>query len=80
MTTVGRCIAVGLMVAGIAVLGTVTATLASWLVETVRGEAHTTDVELAASRADVARLVSMVERLAEGRSHGAGLTSGGEPA
>lgn len=34
-TATGRCIAVGLMIAGIALLGVVTATLASWLVQKV---------------------------------------------
>ncbi len=36
VTVEGRAIAVGLMIAGIAVLGIVTATLASWLVERVQ--------------------------------------------
>jgi len=35
VTALGRCIAVGLMIGGIALLGVVTATLASWLVEKV---------------------------------------------
>ena len=35
---VGRVVAFGLMLGGIALLGTVTATLASWLVETVAAE------------------------------------------
>ena len=34
----GRLVAFGLMIGGIALLGTVTATLASWLVETVAAE------------------------------------------
>jgi voltage-gated potassium channel len=38
VTGVGRLAAVGLMVGGIALLGTVTATLASWLVEAVAAE------------------------------------------
>jgi len=37
-TTIGRCIAAGLMISGIALLGIVTATLASWLVEKVSEE------------------------------------------
>lgn len=40
VTGTGRFIAAGVMVAGIALLGTVTATLASWLIESVREEAH----------------------------------------
>ena len=35
--------AFGLMIAGIALLGTVTATLASWLVETVQAEKQQAD-------------------------------------
>jgi voltage-gated potassium channel len=38
VTPVGRLVAFGLMIGGIALLGTVTATLASWLVETVAAE------------------------------------------
>lgn len=38
VTGVGRLVAFGLMVGGIALLGTVTAMLASWLVETVAAE------------------------------------------
>ena len=38
VTSVGRVVAFGLMLGGIALLGTVTATLASWLVESVHAE------------------------------------------
>jgi voltage-gated potassium channel len=38
VTSVGRVVGFGLMLGGIALLGTVTATLASWLVETVAAE------------------------------------------
>jgi voltage-gated potassium channel len=38
MSGTGRLVAFGLMIGGIALLGTVTATLASWLVETVAAE------------------------------------------
>jgi len=38
VTGLGRLVAFGLMVGGIALLGTVTATLASWLVELVGTE------------------------------------------
>jgi voltage-gated potassium channel len=38
VTAVGRMVAFALMVGGIAQLGTVTATLASWLVENVEAE------------------------------------------
>ena len=36
VTTTGRCIAVALMVVGVALLGVVTASLATWLIEQVR--------------------------------------------
>lgn len=36
VTTAGRCIAVALMVVGVALLGVVTASLAAWLIEQVR--------------------------------------------
>ncbi len=36
VTVTGRLIAAGLMISGIALLGTVTATLASWFVELIR--------------------------------------------
>jgi voltage-gated potassium channel len=38
VTGVGRMVALALMVGGIALLGMVTATLASWLVETVAAD------------------------------------------
>lgn len=53
VTALGRVIAVGLMVCGIALLGTVTATLASWLVEHVS----------AAEESDAARLMARIDQL-----------------
>lgn len=53
VTAVGQIIAVGLMVCGIALLGTVTATLASWLVEHVS----------AAEESETARLMARIDRL-----------------
>ena len=38
VTSIGRAVGFGLMLGGIALLGTVTATLASWLVESVEAE------------------------------------------
>ena len=38
VTGLGRLVAFGLMVGGVALLGTVSATLASWLIETVAAE------------------------------------------
>ena len=38
VTWQGRCIAIGLMITGVALIGIVTATLASWIVVRVRDE------------------------------------------
>jgi voltage-gated potassium channel len=66
VTSVGRVAAFGLMLGGIALLGTVTATLASWLVETVAAEKQRAE-DL---HAIVRRLEAKVDRLAaEPRSH-----------
>ncbi|MEJ5868158.1 potassium channel family protein [Pseudokineococcus sp. 5B2Z-1] len=62
VTDSGRGVAVGLMVAGVALLGTVTASLASWLIDRVR------DVEVeqqAATRGDVHALQAQVAALRE---------------
>jgi voltage-gated potassium channel len=60
ITGQGRFIAGGLMLAGIALLGIVTASLASWLIDKVRAvEEHTQ----AATRADVAALTVEVRAL-----------------
>lgn len=60
VTPMGRGVAVGLMVGGIALLGVVTATLASWLVERVAAENKSTQ---SATRAQVEELTATVERL-----------------
>ncbi|MGI8667356.1 MAG: potassium channel family protein [Jatrophihabitans sp.] len=52
-TTEGRCVAVGLMLAGVALLGVVTAAIASWLIDAVR---EVESDSQAATRADLARL------------------------
>ncbi|GAA1929726.1 potassium channel family protein [Nocardioides lentus] len=65
VTTAGRVVGVLLMVGGIALLGTVTATLASWLVERVRDETDETDEELGRLRDEVARLTAALERPGE---------------
>jgi voltage-gated potassium channel len=62
VTPAGRAVACGLMLAGIALLGTVTATLASWLVERVTEQA---EVEQAATRRDVEALTNEVRALRE---------------
>jgi len=56
----GRCIAVAMMVAGIALLGTITATIASWLVEKV---AERDEASQAASRQQVKELSLQVQRM-----------------
>jgi voltage-gated potassium channel len=61
VTVEGRGIAVGLMIAGIGVLGMVTATLASWLVERVQVEERESDAVTAAHIQD---LSGQVEALA----------------
>lgn len=64
VTAIGRGVAVGLMICGIAILGTVTATLASWIVERV-GESNQETVEILsevrALRAEVAVLRDRLE-------------------
>jgi voltage-gated potassium channel len=63
MTGTGRLVAFGLMVGGIALLGTVTATLASWLVETVAAEKEQAeDIQ-----AVVRRLEAKIDQLARER-------------
>ena len=60
VTTTGRFIAAGLMFAGIAVLGVVTASFASWLVERV---AEIEEDSEAATRRDVQALTVEVQKL-----------------
>lgn len=60
VTVTGRLVAAVLMVAGIALLGIVTATLASWLVERV---SETTEAEQAATRSQVEELTAEVRAL-----------------
>jgi voltage-gated potassium channel len=60
VTPEGRIVAIGLMLAGVALLGVVTASIAAWLIEAVR------EVEAesqAATRADIARLQSEIVAL-----------------
>jgi voltage-gated potassium channel len=61
-TSEGRAIALGLMLAGIALLGVITATLASWLIDRVRAE-NTAD--RAATVAHVEALTEEVRKLRE---------------
>ncbi|MDQ7991977.1 MAG: ion channel [Propionicimonas sp.] len=60
VTTTGRFVAAGLMVGGIALLGVVTATIASWLVQRV---SEVTESEEAATRAQVDLLAREVAGL-----------------
>jgi voltage-gated potassium channel len=60
VTTAGRFVGVGLMIGGLALLGTVAATFASWLVEAVREENDETENQLDAVQAE---LVAIHERL-----------------
>lgn len=60
VTATGRWIAAALMVCGIALLGTVTAMIASWLVEKV---ADADEASQAATRADIHRLRQEVDEL-----------------
>ena len=64
VTVLGRVVAAGLMVGGIAVLGVVTASVASWLIEQVTTET-VAEVEAADAPmlAELARLSAQVERL-----------------
>lgn len=66
VTVLGRFVAAGLMVGGIAVLGVVTASVASWFVEQVASETAA-EVEAADApiRAELARLSEQVERLTD---------------
>lgn len=60
VTATGRTVAAALMLAGIALLGTITAMLASWLVERVT---EATEVEQAATRRDVEALTAEIRAL-----------------
>lgn len=66
-TTTGRVVAVGLMVGGIALIGVVTATLASWIVERVSLEAEksatATEAQVESLRAEVAELKELIRAL-----------------
>lgn len=64
VTTEGRWIAVGLMLCGIALIGSVTATIASWLIEHVRAVEEDADeslrLEIVGLRTDVAELRALL--------------------
>jgi voltage-gated potassium channel len=71
VTGIGRAVGFGLMLGGIALLGTVAATLASWLVGSVQAEKEQTE-DL---QATVRRLEAKVELLATEPKHDRGPTS-----
>lgn len=60
VTTEGRLVAVGMMVAGVALVGAVTASFATWLIDRVRVEE---EVEEAATRNDLQALHAQLGRL-----------------
>jgi len=66
LSDTGHLIAIGLMIAGIALLGTVTASLASWLVQKVSdsdsASQAATKAEVVALTAEVASLRQILER------------------
>lgn len=82
VTVQGRCIAIAMMVCGIALLGTVTATIASWLVERVTAEEEAGQAATAAHMQGLSDKIDRLERLlvaaagAPGRSTGRGGTAG----
>jgi voltage-gated potassium channel len=62
VTFLGRLVAVGLMIGGVAVVGTVTATLASWVAErAARGH----EDELPATRAEIHEVSARLEQVAQ---------------
>jgi len=73
VTGMGRVIAAGLMIAGIALLGLVTATLASWFVQRIADDEAE---QQAATRAEMDELVREVRALREALAETRGLGSG----
>lgn len=72
VTTAGRLVAAGLMLAGIALIGVVTATLASWLIERVQEIEETartaTEQDVRVLSEQIARLQATVDDLRADRS------------
>jgi voltage-gated potassium channel len=63
VTVEGRIVAATLMVAGIALLGVVTASIASWFVANLRASSERTETELAEAEQKIDLLVEEVRRL-----------------
>lgn len=65
-TTTGRVIAAGLMVGGITLIGTVTATLASWIAEKAANESteskQSLNEEIAKIRTDLSEIRALIEK------------------
>ncbi|WP_315584567.1 ion channel [Actinomyces viscosus] len=74
VTTEGRCIAALLMIGGVALIGVVTATLASWIVSLVEEEnaeqEAATQAQVAALQQQVSELSRRIDRLLEERGSG----------
>lgn len=66
VTFMGRCVAAGLMVGGIALIGAVTATLASWIVEKVADQTtkteHATADQVEQLRTELAEVKALLTR------------------
>jgi voltage-gated potassium channel len=60
VTVEGRCIAVGLMIGGVALIGVVTASFAAWFIDRVRDEEEANE---AATRRDLEQLTAQVAEL-----------------
>lgn len=67
VTLTGRVVAVGLMIGGLALIGVVTATLASWIVERVADQtkktANATETQVEQLRDEIVELKAMVREL-----------------
>jgi voltage-gated potassium channel len=63
VTTLGRLIAVGLMLSGIALIGIVTASMATWLLDHVRATEQETQADVAVLAAEIGRLRGQIELL-----------------
>lgn len=63
VTATGRIVGVALMVAGIALLGVVTATFASWLIDAVRAEQEAGQDQIENLRGEVRELHAKIDRL-----------------
>jgi voltage-gated potassium channel len=71
VTFTGRIVAIGLMVGGIALIGVVTATLASWIVERVADHTATsataTEAQVEELRSEISELKEMISELRPAR-------------